>query len=62
MRRGVNADMWAWFGDEEREVCGSCGEKACVSVPNATASFCLCCEAITLDGVRIDPERRIPSV
>ncbi len=62
MRREVpsNADMLAWVSDEERQVCRSCGEKACVTVANAAASFCLCCDAITIDGVRIDVDRRIP--
>jgi hypothetical protein len=59
-REFSNEDLLAWFGEDERNVCGSCGEKACVSLPDATASFCLACDAITIDGQRIDIDRRIP--
>jgi hypothetical protein len=55
-----NVDMLAWFDEDERNVCGACGERACVSLPNAATSFCLACNAITLDGKRIDVDRRIP--
>lgn len=56
-----NEDMLAWFSEDERDQCGSCGEKACVSVPHALASFCLACGAITLKGVRIDMNDRLPT-
>ncbi len=55
-----NTDMLSWFTDEERHVCGSCGEKACVSLPGAVASFCLGCGAVTIEGVRIDRRGRVP--
>jgi hypothetical protein len=57
----TNVDMLKWFSDDERRVCGSCGEKACVSLPAALASFCLACGAIVLDGRRIDVDGRIPT-
>lgn len=49
-----NRDLLEWFPDEERHVCGRCGEKACVSLPDASSSFCLACGAITVDGVHLD--------
>lgn len=55
-----NLDMLAWFGEEERHVCGACGERACVSLPGALGSFCFACTAVTVDGQRIDVERRLP--
>ena len=55
----TNEDMLAWFSEEERHVCGACGEKACVSLPRAIASFCLGCGAITVDGERIAVDRRV---
>jgi hypothetical protein len=55
-----NVDLLAWFTEDERDVCSSCGEKACVSVTEAFASFCLACGAVVVDGRRIDVERRIP--
>lgn len=57
-----NADMLAWFSEEERESCGACGELACVSLPQAVASFCLGCGAITIDGRRIDVDRQLPEL
>jgi hypothetical protein len=60
LRPTSNLDMLAWFREEERDVCVACGENACVSLPNAIASFCLACTAITLDGVRIDVDGRLP--
>jgi len=56
-----NFDLLAWFSEEERDVCGSCGERACVSLPAALASFCLACGAVSIDGVRIDADLRIAS-
>lgn len=55
-----NTDMLSWFSEEERHACGSCGEKACVSLPGAVASFCLACGSITVEGVRIDRNGRLP--
>lgn len=60
LRPPPNTDMLAWFRDEERHVCDACHEKACVSLPGAIASFCLACNAVTLDGVRLDVEGRLP--
>jgi hypothetical protein len=58
-RTSTNEDLLAWFGDEERDVCNVCGKKACVGFPNVPASFCLACDAITVDGVRVDADRRL---
>jgi hypothetical protein len=58
---GSNVDMLAWFDEDERDLCGTCGERACVNLPNAATSFCLACNAIMLDGKRIDVDRRIRS-
>jgi hypothetical protein len=55
----TNIDMLSWFAEEERDACGSCGERASVTVQDALASFCLACGAITLDGIRIDLERQL---
>jgi hypothetical protein len=60
LRPSSNVDMLAWFGEEERQTCSACGARACVSLPNALASFCLACDAITLDGVRLDDDGRVP--
>jgi hypothetical protein len=49
-----NVDFLAWFSEEERQVCESCGEHSSVRVPDALASFCLRCGAVTIDGVRLD--------
>ena len=49
-----NRDLLEWFNDDERKTCSVCGERACVSLPKATASFCLACGAIHVDGVRLD--------
>jgi len=53
--------MLAWFSEDERQVCGSCKEKACVTLPGVLAAFCLACGAIWVDGVRIDAGLRIAS-
>ena len=47
-------DLLAWFSDDERHDCSTCGERACVTLPDALASFCLACGAITIDGVEIE--------
>lgn len=59
-RASTNEDLLAWFSDEERVVCNACGKKACVGFPNVAASFCLACDAITVDGVRLDAGRQMP--
>jgi len=47
-------DLLAWFTEDERQDCTTCGERACVTLPDALASFCLACGAITIDGVEIE--------
>ena len=47
-------DLLAWFSDDERSDCAKCGERTCVTLPAALASFCLACGAITIDGVEIE--------
>jgi hypothetical protein len=61
MRPLSNVDLLAWFDEDERSVCGHCGEKTCVSLPEVVASFCLACDAITVNGERIDVDRTIPA-
>lgn len=56
--RVSNLDLLEWFAEEERQLCGYCGERASVTLPDAQASFCLVCGAVTIDGLRIDVERR----
>jgi hypothetical protein len=56
-----NVDMLAWFSEGERQVCGSCGEKTCVGLPDVFASFCLACGAVWADGVRIDASPASPT-
>ena len=60
LARVIHEDMLGWFTEEERNECGSCGEHACVSLEGALASFCLACGAVTVDGVRIDVDRKLP--
>jgi hypothetical protein len=57
----TNRDLLAWFSEDERSECEACGEKACVSLPDALAAFCLACGAITVDAVRIDVGGRVPA-
>lgn len=57
----TNRDLLAWFSEEERSECEECGEKACVSLPETLAAFCLACGAITVDAVRIDVGVRVPA-
>jgi uncharacterized protein with ACT and thioredoxin-like domain len=52
--------MLAWFTEAERDMCGSCGKRASVTVADALAAFCLACGAITIEGVRFDVDRRLP--
>jgi hypothetical protein len=49
-----NSDLLEWFDDEERTVCPVCGDRACVTLPDVAATFCLACGAIYIDGVRLD--------
>ena len=57
----TNHDMLAWFSEEERGDCAHCGERGCVSLEGVRASFCLSCGAVTIDGVRIDVDRKLPA-
>jgi hypothetical protein len=57
-----NVDFLAWFGEDERQVCKSCGERTMVSVPEAVASFCLSCGAVTIDGERLDVDGQLPGL
>jgi hypothetical protein len=50
----TTVDLLAWFSDDERDDCAKCGERTCVTLPDALASFCLACGAITIDGVEIE--------
>jgi hypothetical protein len=56
-----NEDLLAWFAEDERHVCGSCDQQTCVRLSDASASFCLACGAITIEGQRIDVNRHIPT-
>jgi hypothetical protein len=55
----TNADMLAWFSDDERGECSFCGERACVTLPEVAAHFCLACGSITIAGMRLDTGRQI---
>ena len=57
-----NVDLLAWFREDERQLCASCGERSSVSVPDAFASFCLGCGAVAIDGVRVDVDGRLADV
>jgi hypothetical protein len=54
-----NRDLLDWFSEDERGVCSSCGERACVSLPRVAAQFCFACGAVTIAGFRIDVNREI---
>jgi len=56
--RVANIDLLEWFTEDERQLCVYCDERASVTLPDAHASFCLLCGAVTMGGVRIDIERR----
>ena len=58
--RLTNLDLLEWFGEDERGDCTACGRRACVSLPDVAASFCLGCGAITIGGMRIDAAGAIP--
>jgi hypothetical protein len=55
-----DVDLLAWFSEDERHVCERGGERTAVSPPEAVASFCLGCGAITINGVRVDVDGRVP--
>ena len=50
----VNSDLLGWFSEDETVECSACGERACVTLPNAASSFCLHCSAVWLQGERLD--------
>ena len=54
-----NRDLLAWFSEDERGVCSSCGERASVSLPRVAAHFCFACGAVSIAGFRIDLQREI---
>lgn len=54
-----NLDLLDWFSEDERGVCSSCGERACVTLPHVSAHFCLGCGAISVAGMRLDVNREI---
>ena len=56
-----NLDLLDAFEDGERAECSSCGQKACVSLPETAACFCFGCGAITVGGMRLDVARNIPT-
>jgi hypothetical protein len=49
----TNVDLLDWFSDEERGLCSDCGQHACVGLPGLTASFCLACNSVKVDGKTI---------
>jgi hypothetical protein len=51
--------MLNWFSDDEREQCVACGEQAAVPLPAMSASYCLACGAIAVDGTRGDVDRPV---
>ena len=55
----TNRDMLDWFSEEERNVCSSCRERACVTLPRVSAHFCFACGAVSIAGFRIDVKREI---
>jgi hypothetical protein len=58
----TNVDLLAWFSEDERQECSTCAERACVTLPNVVASFCLACGAVTIDGAGIAISAgRVPS-
>lgn len=54
MSRGSNTDLLRCFDEEELHLCGACREKARVAFPEVAGSFCLACDAITIEGVRFE--------
>jgi hypothetical protein len=58
----TNLDLLDWFDEAERNECSVCGRRACVSLPDVQAWFCLGCGAIKVGDVRIDVDGRLPGV
>jgi hypothetical protein len=56
-----NIDLLEPFDEDERAECPSCGQKACVSLPETPACFCFGCGAVTIGGLRLDVARQIPT-
>ena len=56
----TNLDLLDWFGPDERSECPACRRRACVSLPDVEASFCLGCGAIEVGDVRIDVHGLLP--
>jgi predicted RNA-binding Zn-ribbon protein involved in translation (DUF1610 family) len=54
-----NVDLLEAFAEEERKECSSCGQRACVTLPEVATCFCLNCGAVTIGGMRIDTAREI---
>jgi hypothetical protein len=52
----TTVDLLAWFSEDERQACARCGERARVTLPDALASFCLACGAITIGGAELELE------
>ena len=59
-RSSGNVDLVDWFDEDERVICESCGEGAAVTMAaETTASFCLHCGAISIDGAQINLDGRL---
>ena len=57
---GTNLDLLEAFSEDERGECSSCGERACVKLREAPATFCLSCGAVHVGGMRLDIGRSLP--
>jgi hypothetical protein len=56
----TNVDLLEAFSEDERAECSSCGERACVKLREAPATFCLSCGAVRVGGMRLDIGRNVP--
>lgn len=56
----TNLDLLEAFSEDERGECSACGERACVKLREAPASFCLACGAVHVGGMRLDVGRKQP--
>jgi hypothetical protein len=56
-----NTDLLDEFDESERGECSSCGQRACVSLPETPACFCFACGAVSVGGMRLDVAREIPT-
>lgn len=54
----TNLDLLEWFDESERAFCRACGHQTAVQLPEARATFCLGCGAVSVDGVRLDTNGR----